>query len=519
MDFTPPLIAIFFLLVLKLISRYASPSRTKPPSTLRLPPGPWPQLPLVGNLHHLLLSRFRDLPHRALCELSQSHGPLMLLRLGSVPTLVVSSAEAAMEVTKTHDLAFCSRHLSATIDILSCGGQGIMFSAYNGRWRELRNICALELFNQRRLLSFRPVREEEARRLVSSISGECAAGGGRPVAVVDLGDKICGAVNDVIVRMAIGGRCGRYRDDFLRELDEAVRLTGGFNLADLYPSSRLMRRFSAAARDMAKCQSNIRRIIEGIIGERAAVSASSTSTAPEREEENLLAVLLRLQKDGGLQFPLTNDILSTVIFDIFGAGSETSSTTLEWAISELIKNPLVLRKAQHEVREVFKGQDNLTEDSMSKLSYMHLVIKETLRLHPPGPFLLPRECRVTCHVMGYDVPKGTAVFVNAWAISRDGKHWDDAEEFKPERFERRSDIDFRGADFEFIPFGAGRRICPGKALGLTIMELVLASLLYHFDWELPGGMKAGELDMAETFGITVRRKSKLCAVAKLALHC
>ncbi|KAF8674455.1 hypothetical protein HU200_048289 [Digitaria exilis] len=100
--------------------------------------------------------------------------------------------------------------------------------------------------------------------------------------------------------MAIGGRCGRYRDDFLRELDEAVRLTGGFNLADLYPSSRLMRRFSAAARDMAKCQSNIRRIIEGIIGERAAVSASSTSTAPEREEENLLAVLLRLQKDGGL---------------------------------------------------------------------------------------------------------------------------------------------------------------------------------------------------------------------------
>ncbi|KAF8722050.1 hypothetical protein HU200_022679 [Digitaria exilis] len=463
MDFTPPLIVIFFLILLELISRYASPSRTKPPPTLRLPPGPWPQLPLVGNLHHLLLSRFRDLPHRALRELSQAHGPLMLLRLGSVPTLVVSSAEAAMEVTKTHDLAFCSRHLSATIDILSCGGQGIMFSPYNGRWRELRKICALELFNQRRLLSFRPVREEEARRLVSSISGECAA--------------------------APAARSPSYRDEFLRELDEAVRLTGGFNLADLYPSSRLMRRFSAAARDMARCQSNIRRIIEGIIGERAAVSASSTSTAPEREEEDLLAVLLslRLQKDGGLQFPLTNDILSTVVF--------------------------------HEVREVFKGQDHLTEDSMAKLSYMHLVIKETLRLHPPGPFLLPRECREACQVMGYDMPKGTAVFVNAWAISRDARYWDDAEEFKPERFESRGDIDFRGADFEFIPFGAGRRICPGMALGLTIMELVLASLLYHFDWELPGGIKAGELDMAETFGITVRRKLKLCAVAKPALHC
>ncbi|CAL4943116.1 unnamed protein product [Urochloa decumbens] len=509
MDFSlvvPPfpfVIFFFFLLLLlfKLIRRNASPpSRTNPPPTLRLPPGPW-QLPLIGSLHHLLLSPFRDLPHRALLEMSKAHGPLMLLRLGAVPTLVVSSAEAAREVLKTHDLAFCSRHLSATISILSSGGQGILFSPYDARWRELRKLCALELFNQRRTLSFRHVREEEARRLVSSISGESAAGG-----PVNLSEKMSCVVNDVVVRTAIGGRCGR-RDEFLRELDEAVRLTGGFNLADLYPSSPLVRRLSAAARDMERCQRNLHRIIASIINERTAAMS-----VPEREED-LLAVLLRLQKDGGLQFDLTNEILSTVIFDVFGAGSETSSTTLEWAMSELIKNPRVMRKAQHEIREVFQGQGDLTEDSMDKLTYMHLVIKETLRLHPPGPFLLPRECRETCRVMGYDVPKGTAVFVNAWAIGRDSKYWDDAEEFKPERFQS-SDVDFRGADFEFIPFGAGRRICPGMALGLTVMELVLASLLYHFDWELPGGVKPEELDMAETFGITVRRKSKLYAHAK-----
>ena len=140
MDIRIPFLAFFFVALVKLI-RSITPSHAKPSSALRLPPGPW-QLPLVGSLHHLLLSSFRDLPHRALLEMSGTYGPLMLLRLGSVPTLVVSSAEAAGEVMKTHDLAFCSRHLSATIDIISCGGKGIIFSQYNEQWRQLRKLCA-----------------------------------------------------------------------------------------------------------------------------------------------------------------------------------------------------------------------------------------------------------------------------------------------------------------------------------------------------------------------------------------
>ncbi|RLN39857.1 ent-isokaurene C2-hydroxylase-like [Panicum miliaceum] len=433
--------------------------------------------------------------------MSGTHGPLMLLRLGSVPTLVVSSAEAAREVMRTHDLAFCSRHLSATIDIISCGGRDIIFSPYNERWRQLRKLCMLELFNQRRVLSFRPVREEEVARLLRSISGEC--GGGRPV---NVSEWICHAINDIAVRTAIGDRCSRYQDEYLRELDEAVRLTGGFNLADLYPSSPLVRRFSAAARDMARCQKNMYRIIESIIQERAVMPT------PERDED-LLGVLLRLQREGGLQFALTNEIVSTVIFDIFSAGSETSSTVLVWAMSELVKNPQVMRKAQAEVRETFRGQDKLTEGDMVKLRYLHLVIKETLRLHAPVPLLLPRECREACQVMGYDVPRGTKVFVNVWAIARDSESWHDGEEFRPERFDG-SDIDFKGTDFEYTPFGAGRRMCPGIMLGLANAELLLTSLLYHFDWELPDGVRPEELDMTEAFGITLRKKSRLWLKAK-----
>ncbi|CAN6304405.1 unnamed protein product [Urochloa humidicola] len=511
MDIKIPFLAFFFLVLLhKLISSLTTSLRTKP-SALRLPPGPW-QLPLIGSLHHLLLSPLRDLPHRALLEMSRTHGPLMLLRFGSVPTLVVSSAEAAREVMKTHDLAFCSRHLSTTIGIISCGGKDIIFSHYNDRWRELRKLCMLELFNQRRVLSFRPVREEEVAGLIRNISSESGSGGkattgeglcgGRPV---NLGEAICHAINDIAVRTAIGGRC-KYQDEYLRELDEAVRLTGGFNLADLYPSSRLVRWMSAAARDLERCQKNMYRIIESIIQERAA------APTPERDED-LLGVLLRLQREGVLQFDLTNEIVSTVIFDIFSAGSETSSTVLVWAMAELIKNPHVMRRAQAEVRETFRGQDKLTEADMVKLRYLHLVIKETLRLHAPVPLLLPRECRETCRVMGYDMPKGTKVFVNVWAISRDSKFWDDGHEFRPERFDG-SKIDFKGTDFEYTPFGAGRRICPGIMLGLANTELLLASLLYHFDWELPDGANSGKLDMSEVFGITLRKKSRLWLKAK-----
>ncbi|KAL6840805.1 hypothetical protein ACP4OV_029331 [Aristida adscensionis] len=499
--------ALLFSLLLKIIFHYTTPLRTKPPSppTGRLPPGPW-RLPIIGSLHHLLASPFRDQPHLALRELSTKYGPdLMLIHLGSVPTLVVSSAEAMREVTRAHDLTFCGRHVSPTIDIITCGGKDIVFSQYGDHWRELRKVCVLELLGQRRVLHFRPIREEEVGRVVDSISGEC--GGGGPI---NLTEKIRRMVNDIIMRAAIGRRCDEHRDELLQGIDDALRLAGGFNLVDLYPSSMLIRRYSSPTWHMHRHRKKIYDIIASIIHERA--MALAPGTQGEDNDDDLLSVLLRLQKTSKLQFPLTDEIISAVIFDMFAAGSDTSSTTIEWAMSELIRNPRVLHKAQLEVRDTFKGKEILTEDDMAKLTYLHLVIKETLRLHPPAPFIY-RQCRETCQVMGYQVPKDTTVFVNVSAIGRDKKYWDAAEEFRPERFHN-SKIDFKGTDFVYIPFGTGRRICPGIHFAQGNMELALASFLYHFDWELPGGVNPKELDMAEAFGITVRRKSMLCLNAK-----
>jgi cytochrome P450 len=207
----------------------------------------------------------------------------------------------------------------------------------------------------------------------------------------------------------------------------------------------------------------------------------------------------------------TNNSLIVLHFtfqDIYGAGGEGSSSTIIWAIAELVRDPRVMKKVQDEVREIFNTKGIVGEKYIDELEYLKLVVKETLRLHPPAPLLVPRECGQTCEIDGYHIPLNSKVIVNAWAIGRDPKYWNEPERFYPERFID-SSIDYKGTNFEYIPFGAGRRICPGITFGLINVELVLALMLYHFDWRLPNGMKGEDLDMTERFGVTIKRKEDL----------
>lgn len=198
--------------------------------------------------------------------------------------------------------------------------------------------------------------------------------------------------------------------------------------------------------------------------------------------------------------------------DIFAAATETSASTIDWAMTELVRHPKVMAKAQDEVRELVKEKGSIEEEDIPKLNYLKLVIMETLRLHPQAS-LIPRVSREPHQINGYTIPKKVKILVNTWAIHRDPKYWDNPEGFEPERFMNKPTLDFNGSDFCYLPFGSGKRMCPGAPFASPNLALSLANLLYSFDWKLPSGVRADDLDMIESSAISSFRKESLFAVA------
>ncbi|KAM1410530.1 hypothetical protein ACFX13_023625 [Malus domestica] len=486
---------------------------------LKSPPGPW-KLPIIGNLHQMV----GRLPHHIFRDLAKKHGPIMHLKLGQLEAVIISSPKAAREVLKIHELAFAQRPIVLATEVLSFGQGGIISAPYGDLWRSLRKVCMFELLSAKRVQSFRSIREEEAQNLVESIGSMSHRG-----LAINFSDRCCSFANDVVSKAAFGKKC-KDQKEFLSLLDEVNKLASGFDIPDLFPSLSFLGFVTGSIRALKEIQSKLGKILENIINDHKTkrskkdlmIRSTSTTTAgndkaEEGEEENFVDVLLKLKESNKAEFNFTTNQIKDIILDIFAAASETSATTIEWAMSELMKNPRIMKRAQAEVRQSvvqFEGKKGkvIEERDVKKLDYLKSVVKETLRLHSPLA-LLPREARDTVQVGGFKLPVKSKVIINLWAMGRDPDIWGaDAECFKPERFHG-SSVDFKGFDFEFIPFGAGRRICPGMSFGVTVIELALAELLYHFDWKLANGMNPDELDMTESLGLTCKRKNALYLTA------
>ncbi|XLR49249.1 hypothetical protein S83_033909 [Arachis hypogaea] len=458
-----PTLFCFFLFMLAALKLWKKKNLNQINSTSNIAPGPW-KLPIIGNIHHLATST----PHRKLRDLSKIHGPLMHLQLGEIFTI--------------HSLSTLWKLLETA-----------------------KKICTLELFTSKCVDSFQLIREEEFTSLIKRIIAATNNNNGSPV---NLTQEVFSTIYTVTSRAAFGMKF-KDQERFISLAKELAKVGTGFSLGDLFPSAKWLQLLSGLRPKIEKLHGQTDQILQNIINEHKEAK-SSKSKEGQGEVEGLLDVLLRFEDGNGSNqdFSLTSNNIKAIILNIFGAGGGTTATTIDWAMAEMIKNPTIMKKAQVEVRENFNKKGSVDETCLNKLKYLKSVVKETLRLHPPVPLLLPRECRSECDINGYHIPEKSKVIVNAWAIGRDPNYWSEPERFYPERFFD-SSIDYRGNNFEYIPFGAGRRMCPGSALGVINVELALAYLLYHFDWKLPSEMRSEELDMTEALGVTVRRKDDL----------
>ncbi|KAK7364306.1 hypothetical protein VNO80_12862 [Phaseolus coccineus] len=496
-----PMLAFFILLAFPTIFNLLSKLNSK--SAKKLPPSP-SKLPIIGNLHQL-----GALTHHTLQSFAQTYGPLMLLHFGKVPVLVVSSAEAARVVLKTQEHIFCNRPHRKISDIIIYDSKDVASAPYGNYWRQIRSICVLHLLSAKKVQSFGAVREEEISIMMKEIKQCCSS-----FMPVNLSYLFTTVTNDIVCRAALGRRYSGEGGSKLREpLYEMMELLGASVIGDYIPWLDWLGRVNGMYGRAKRVAKQLDEFFDEVVDEHVSRRGHDVHGDDDEEQNDFVDILLRIQEQNATGFQIDRTTIKALILDMFVAGTDTSSSILEWIMTELLRYPIVMQKLKNELRNVVSGRTYINEEDLSSMHYLKAVVKESFRLHPPGPLLLPRESMEDVKVMDYDIAAGTQTIVNAWAIGRDPSYWDKAEEFEPERF-LNSSIDVKGHDFEVIPFGAGRRGCPGIMFAMKVIELVLANLVHQFNWKVPSGVVGDKtLDMTETTGLSSHRKFPLMAIA------
>ncbi|KAM7277740.1 hypothetical protein ACFE04_004874 [Oxalis oulophora] len=460
-----------------------------------LPPTPFPSLPIIGHLYLL-----RKPLHHFLSNLSTTHGHVLLLQLGLQRVLVVSSPSAAEECLTKNDIVFANRPLSLAGKLLGYNYTSIIWAPYSEHWRNLRRLAAVELLSSHRLFTLSAIRAEEVRFSVESLF--------RGSNVRNMKTVFFELTLNVVMRMMVGKR---YYAEKVVEVEKARRfqaivketleLGSASNIGDFLPFLKWVG-VNGTEKRMIDVQDKRDRFVQELVDENRGMMVTSADDG-KKSNKTMIQVLLDLQKAEPENY--TDQTIKGTILSLLVAGTDTSAGTMEWAMSLLLNNPHVLKKAQAEIDRVV-GHDRLIEESdLPKLPYLHCIINETLRMYPAGPLLVPHASSEACTVAGYRVPAGTMLLVNLWAIQNNPKTWEEPRKFKPERFE--SVEGFRDG-FKMMPFGSGRRSCPGEGLATRIVGLSLGSLIQCFDWER---ISKEMVDMTEGNALSLPKAQPLVA--------
>ncbi|XP_014495586.1 cytochrome P450 76A2 [Vigna radiata var. radiata] len=501
MALTSEYFSLFLLLLLSVLFIFLLRRKTAARNR-RLPPGP-PGWPIFGNMFQL-----GDMPHRTLTELRAKHGPVLWLQIGAMKTMVILSAEAAAVFFKHHDHAFADRTITETMRVHNYNKSSLALAPYGPYWRLMRRLVTVDMLVAKRINETAPVRRKCVNDMITWLTKEAEK--------VKEGDGVHVARFVFLMSFNLLGNLMLSRDlfdpdsedgsEFFAAMMGLMEWSGHANVADMFPWLRRLDP-QGLRRKMNRDMSKALEIASKFVKQRL----------EDKKTRDFLDVLIDFQSSNSEEaLKITDKDLNIFILEIFLAGSETTSSTIEWTMMELLRNPEWLEKVKSELDRVVGRERKFEESDIDNLPYLQAVIKETLRLHPPIPFLVPRKAIENTKFMGYDIPKDTQVLVNAWAIGRDPSVWEQPLEFKPQRFvDDCKNIDYKGTNFGLIPFGSGRRMCAGVPLAHRILHLVLGSLLHEFDWKLESHVTPSTLDTRERLGITMRKLQPLLAVPKL----
>ncbi|XP_012087108.1 labd-13Z-ene-9,15,16-triol synthase, chloroplastic [Jatropha curcas] len=477
--------------------------RKQKKATPPLPPGPW-GLPVVGYLPFL-----GTFLHKKFTELNEVYGPICKLWLGNKLCIVISSPSLAKEVVRDKDTIFANRDPPVAAKVITYGGNDILWSSYGPEWKKIRKVFVREMLSNSNLDACCPLREREVKKAITYVFSRADNNS------INFGEFVFEIAANAIIRMLCGGtlegeKLGSFVPEFSRLAEEIMVLQGKPNVSDFFP---LLARFDLQGleKQTRKVFLFLEKILNPVIEQRLNMSAKDEKSEKKRD---FLQILLDFNRNGDAETSITSKQLKALLIDIVVGGTDTTATMLEWAMTELMLHQDVMKKVYQELDEVV-GINNVVEEfHLPKLQYLDAVLKETFRLHPALPLLAPHFSSQSCILGGYTIPKGTTVFLNVHSIHRDPLLWDNPSEFRPERFlnsDEHIKFDYSGNNFQYLPFGSGRRVCAGIPLAERMLMYVLASLLHSFEWKLTCET---QLELSEKFGIVIKKMNPLILIPK-----